>query len=144
MRAAEALERLIAMGNVAIDSHAEPRDEADASFLEDDKIALAICQAMLNTAIPIARWRLHVEIEEVDKKSKFAVTDFTICSVHTASLQSALVGFWLADAKVSITLWEQTANGADMKMGYQGHTKDQKFRRFFDQLKYWQVEPTVQ
>ncbi len=143
MRAAEALERLLMMATELMGIHPSQRP-VEAEQKEAEEVATAICTAMLNTAIPIARWRLHVEIEEVERKSKFSVTDFTICATHTASLQSALVGFWLADAKVSISLWEQKVNGAEMVMGYQGHTKDQKFRRFFDQLKYWQVEPTVQ
>lgn len=140
MRAIEALERLISIGR---DRH-DGKSMSDIPEEEQNEVAISICQAMVNTAIPIARFRVHVVIEDVGKKSKFDVSDYTICSANTNGLKAALYSLWSEDLTVDVSLWEQRPTGADMLAGYRGKTKDQKFRRFYSQIDYFQTEPTVQ
>lgn len=73
MRAIEALQRLVEIsskhtheGCMDIEDLAD--DEAEE--LKNDQVAVAIVQAMLNTAIPIARFRIHAEFVGTGKKNK--------------------------------------------------------------------------
>lgn len=144
MRAIEALERGIALSDELLDLHPSQRPENVGEQWENDKVAVSILQAMVNTAIPIARWRIHAELKNVHRTSKMGECDFTVCGTSIASVKAGIVGLMREDGEAYVTLWEQTAKGAEMMSGYQGLTSAQNFRNWFRQLDQFQVEPTVQ
>ena len=157
MQAIEALTRLITMA----DAHqlSDRQDMAsnsslmDAETIEqfnDDETAIAICQAMLNTAIPVARYRAFIEVEtEQPKRTKFQESvavknEFTVCSVDMPGIISGLQGVTHVPTNCKITVWEQRQTGADMISGYQGSTKSSGYRLFIKGLPELQTMPTVQ
>lgn len=145
MRAIEALERLLASADREINMRllqqgvgADLPDE-----LQRDMTAQSICQAMVNTAIPIARFRIHAEVSSPDaKKTKVGECDFTVCANSIQSVKAGVVALLKEDAQVYVTLWEQSAAGAEMLSGYQGASWSQGFRAWIKQLDHF--EPTIQ
>lgn len=124
----------------------EARKEA-----EDISVAAAICQAMLNTALPVARYRAFVEVDrDQPKRSKFQESvaprdEFTICGVTMDNIIAGLIGIHHVPTNVKVTVFEQRADGADMMCGYQGQTKGKaEWGRFIHQLKLLENKPTVQ
>lgn len=148
MQAVEALTRVIALADFMTAAPLEgaerlrPRTESDQ---EQDSIALAICQAMLNTAIPVARFRAHVSIEAVHSKtSRLGLCEFTISAINIDGIKASLITYMREDLTIHATLWEQRATGADMLSGYQGLTLRQAFREWIREIDQFQTEPTVQ
>jgi|SRR4051812_30667258 len=146
MRAIEALERLIKLGDYALGLHPSQRPEnEEGQEFESNKAAVAICQAMVNTAIPIARYRAHVEVEQVwDKGAKIGVSDFSICSQNMAGIQAGIAALGRDNLTVRVTLWNQRADGADMLSGYQGQSKSQNFRIWYRDIVSLEQLPTIQ
>lgn len=162
MQAVEALTILIRTGDEVASNrrYAAELPEADfptsadrdAQRNEAEQISLAstICQAMLNTALPVARFRAFIEVDnEQPKRSKFQESvavhqEFTVCSVDMSGIISGLWGVTHIPTNVKITVWEQRADGADMISGYQGQTKTMKYRQFLRGLKALETIPTVQ
>jgi hypothetical protein len=114
-------------------------------------LASAVGQAMLNTALPVAKYRAFVEIDpEQPKRSKFQESvavkyEFTICAVNMDGVISGLIGITGVPTNVKLTIWEQRANGADMLSGYQGQTKTGQYRKFLEGLRALEtVNLTVQ
>lgn len=143
MRAIEALERLIKMSDDLLGLHPSHRPENEDC--EDDKAAIAICQAMVNTAIPIARFRIHAEVRNPNpKKTKTGLCDFTVSGTTIQSVKAGILALKDEEAQGYVTLWEQHADTAEMLSGYQGTLKSQKFRLWLQQIEYYQTEPTVQ
>jgi hypothetical protein len=151
MQPVEALTRIIAMA----DAHTAARSELSIPLapqgeitevpneeLEQDKLAVSIAQAMLNTAIPVARFRCFVKIESGPMKDR----EYTICAVNIEDIATALYGLARTNIAVYITLWEQRATGADMLDSYQGKTRMSKgqFNRYLDELRRYAVTQTVQ
>lgn len=153
MQAVEALTILIRAGDekAAALRNAEQDPVISEEQSEELSIATAICQAMLNTALPVAKYRAFIEVEdEQPKRSKFqqsiAVShEFTVCSVNMAGIISGLKGVTQVPTNVKVTVWEQRANGADMISGYQGQTKGKPdWVRFLNGLLALESMPTVQ
>lgn len=149
MQAVEAMQRLIAMSDELLGLHPSQRPANENK--EQDEVAIAIIQAMLNTALPVARYRAFVEVDQDQpKRSKFqervAVRDeYTVCGVTMASLISGLVGITHVVTNVKVTVFEQRADGADMISGYQGQTKGKaEWARFLRGLTALESMPTVQ
>lgn len=144
MNGAEALTRLIGAAD-QLRSRIEDWKEQ-----EELQVASAVCQAMLNTMLPIARFRAHVEIDagqakRTPGKAKLAATsEFTACSVTMDGIRSSLTALSSVETNVRISIWEQRANGADMLSGFQGKTKTQQFRIFMEGLNALEALPTVQ
>lgn len=135
MQAVEALTRLIAIADRrGIDSDKELAERLkDSDEAAKDQLASSIAQAMLNTALPVARFRCFVQIESGKRKGR----EFTICAVNIEDIIAALGPLSTTATKVYINLWEQRATGADMLEGYQGWTRtatDKKMQMFLKSL----------
>lgn len=120
MQATEALTILIHHADQRI-KHVQsleqkPKDEEEYKSFET---AASICQAMLNTALPVARFRLFVRIENGKDDGR----EFTVCGVNIEDIIAAMVPYQNSARKLYVTLWEQRATGADMLEGFQGWTK---------------------
>lgn len=137
MRAAEALETLIAAADHYIKEEGGP---ADPAFKERLEVATAICQAMLNTAIPVARFRLHIDTRNTDAKSRIGDVDFTVSATSIPSLKHTLKPFIKEDAQIHCTLWNQYPDRAEMLTGYQGATMHQGFRNWVRSLDAFEYE----
>jgi hypothetical protein len=149
MNGAEALTNLIALADDAIKEDGVLIIGGGVQQLEDVKTAAAVCTAMLNTMMPIARWRAFVQIDEVITNLKKGGTDlkvqreeYTICSVSIAGIKNGLLSLAFDDLPVHVSLWEQKATGADMVSAYQGKTKAQQYRVFLRSLDHFEkAEP---
>lgn len=131
MQPVEALTRLIAAADRDINRVLIDEVEVGGDIPEDtqrDQTAIAIGQAMLNTTIPVARFRAHVTIDKIGPSSKMGLGDFTVCGVSIPCIKNGLIGLSHEANEVHVTLWEQKATGADMLSGYQGHSKSKNFR----------------
>lgn len=121
MQAVEALQTVLSM--------AEKLNTGRVSNTGDEDLALAILYSMLNTALPVSKYRAYVEIVgDQPKRSAFensiAVRDeFTICSVDMAGIVAGLKGLHHVPTHCRVTLFEQRETGADMLSGYTGLTK---------------------
>jgi hypothetical protein len=122
MQATEALTHLIALGDAMTAAPVEgtervrPRTEEEQ---ERDTLAISVCQAMLNTALPVARFRLFVRIENGKDDGR----EFTVCGVKIEDIIAAMTPYQNSARKLYVTLWEQRATGADMLEGFQGWTR---------------------
>lgn len=139
MQAVEGLTRLITLGDLYTkvrEELANPTPEEQAER-EQDQLAISICQAMLNTALPVAKYRVFVKIESGREKGR----EYTICAVSIEDIVAALYPLTQMIRSVYVTLWEQRATGADMLEGFQGPTRDRKgrFRSYLDMLKKYRV-----
>lgn len=131
MQPVEALTRLIQVTDLSIaeaKSQINMEDSIIASEVEQNEVAVAIGQAMLNTALPVARFRAHVTIDKIGPSSKMGLGDFTVCGVSIPCIKNGLIGLSHEANEVHITLWEQKSTGADMLSGYQGHSKSKNYR----------------
>lgn len=155
MQALEALTRLLSIADIHLVTERARRAELEEGGPELDEmdrkeVAVSICQAMLNTAIPVARYRAFVEVDDVQPKrtkvqAERAVRhEFTVCAVDMDGILSGLIGVTTVPTNVRLTIWEQRADGADMISGYQGQTKTMKYRQFLQGLKALETMPTVQ
>lgn len=149
MQAVEAMQRLIAMSDELLGLHPAQRPANEDK--EQDEVAIAIIQAMLNTALPVARYRAFVEVDrEQPKRSKFQDSvaprdEYTVCGVTMDNILAGLVGITHVPTNVKVSVFEQRADGADMISGYQGQTKGKsEWARFLNGLKALETMPTVQ
>lgn len=137
MRAVEAMTRVIELSAYTMGLHQSQRPENDPESDEykNDEAAVAIVTAMLNTAIPIARFRIHCEFVETAKKSSgIGNFDFTVCATSVPSLKASVKHLRREEGDVYISLWEQHPDRAEMLVGYQGPTQSQNFRNWLSQL----------
>lgn len=146
MQAVEALTRLIAMADLTVSNAGaciDPEDgSGEAENLKQDQLAISICQAMLNTAIPVARFRAHVQIEE--NAAKVPQGEFTVCAVNMVSIRAGLEVLMRHPLNIMVSVWEQRETGADMISAYQGLTKVQNFRIWVKGLDALETMPPVQ
>lgn len=119
MQATEAMTRVIAIADQMTQESSIPEGSEDAERLEQDKIAVAICQAMLNTALPVTRFRCFVRIESGKAKGR----EYTLCGVRIEDIVAALYPLTSRKTEVYVLLFEQRPTGADALDGYQGTTK---------------------
>lgn len=143
MQPVEALTVLIAVGDAALSNRSGTFPiTPDSEFVEDPlteaqekvKLSVAVCQAMLNTALPVARWRAFVQIESGKEKG----CEYTVSGVKIEDIISALYPLTLISRNIYVTLWEQRSTGADMIEGYQGSTRSmmkKSFRVYIDGLR---------
>lgn len=155
MQALEALTRLLSIADIHLTTERHRRVELEEGGPEMDEmdrkeVAVSICQAMLNTAIPVARYRAFVEIDDYQPKrtatqrDRAVLHEFTVCAVDMDGILSGLVGVTSLPTNVRLTIWEQRPDGADMISGYQGQTKTMKYRQFLQGLKALETMPLVQ
>lgn len=122
MQPVEAITRLIALA----DGMTAPPDGPTRNVLhteeeqQQNELAINVVQAMLNTALPVARFRCFVKIDSGSEEG----LEFTVCAVKIEEIACALRPLTKATRKVYVNLWEQRATGADMLAGYQGWTRN--------------------
>lgn len=138
MQAVEALQRLIGMADELMGLHPSQRPANEDN--SEDKIAVAVIQAMLNTALPVARFRCFVRIESGREKGR----EYTICGVHIEDIVTALYPLSRNNREVYILLFEQRSTGADALDGYQGNTTkgfkaDASFVAYLEGLRKYSV-----
>lgn len=144
MQAVEALTRLIKVTDLAIleaKNQINMEDSILASEVEQNEVAVAVGQAMLNTALPVARFRAHVTIDKIGPSSKLGLGDFTVCGTSISSIKNGLIGLSHEGVEVHVSLWEQKAAGANMLSGYQGHSKSRNFRLWLADIDAFEGTP---
>lgn len=134
MQVTEALQRVISVAISADDGRSIDPDNKD---YQDDQAAIAICQAILNTALPVARFRAFVQIDDIPGKQEGR--EYTVCAVSVPEIQQAVKYLAKVPLAVSVTLWEQKQAGAEMLSGYQGLTNPQ-YRKWVNSLIEFQDE----
>jgi hypothetical protein len=131
MQPTEAMQHLLSLADRVINL-GQARDEED-----NLKLSTAVITAMLNTALPIARYRAFVEVSKIYRKTSDLSTvegEFTICAVDIKALKSGLAALYSADVEVRVVIFEQRADGADMVEGFQGKTRSQNYRVWYRNL----------
>ena len=140
MQAIEALTRLISLG---LESAANITDEDES---HQALTAVGICQNIMAAAIPMARYRMSVEVdpEQTSKgpsrlKSEFSPypnSKFMICSPDIDGILSGISALTLCKTDVRITLWElMPGNVATMITGFQGKSMTLPYRRFLKDIR---------
>jgi hypothetical protein len=145
MHPAEALTLLIKQADnwVSLTKSTEQivqRTPEETNWLEELEIAISIGQAMLNTAIPVVRFRCFVQVDPISKKKTPVRDEFVITATNVAALRSGLVALRHYKVDVHVTLWEQRAQGADMLSGYQGPTKSERYESWLESLSMYEQE----
>lgn len=156
MQAVEALQTLI----LETDKRVAFRREVDPASIEEGgekhewyehtTLAVAVAQAMLNTAIPVARFRAFVEVDDEQPKRTAAereraiFAEFTICGTTINSIRSGLIGLSQVKTNCRVLIFEQRATGADMVTAFQGTSKTQQYRDFLKSLSGLEAPATVQ
>lgn len=131
MQAVEAMTILIALGDSALRLNSTHGDKTP-KYSDAEKqlqLAVSVAQAMLNTALPVARFRVFVKIESGQEEGR----EYTICSDKIEDVVAALAPLSAMSRKVYITLWEQRATGADMIEAFQSWTKTAAHKK----MKVW-------
>lgn len=121
MQPVEAITRVLALADGMT---APPGGETrNVSHTEEEQqqneLAISVCQAMLNTALPVARFRAFVKFDSGKEEG----LEFTVCATKIEEIVAALDPLTKSSRKVYVSLWEQRATGADMLAGYQGWTR---------------------
>ena len=117
MQPVEAITRLLAIADQQGQDLGGPVDPDTPAG--QDQLAVSITQAMLNTALPVARFRAFVRIESGGSSGH----EYTICATKIEEIVTALKPLTLFSTTVYVSLWEQKPMGADMLSGYQGKSK---------------------
>lgn len=150
MNGMEALTRLIYLSDIEIarkkDEIFDDRTAIDME-IQQDELAIAIATAILNNGLPIARFRLHVTVDEDQVTPKKLKTknmkvedilpvreEFTVCGVSIQAVRQGIMALSAIKANVQVTLWEQRATGADMVSGFQGSTKTIQYRSWLKEI----------
>lgn len=102
--------------------------------VENIEIAISTVQAMLNTALPIARFRCFVSVQAGKPPKGPIRDDYTVCSASMAGITAGLIGLAHTRVDVHATVWEQGALGAEMLSGYQGPSKVSRYRSWIESL----------
>lgn len=146
MQPVEALQRLIVLGDVELKQNSTyGTDQPDLSPNKEDlSTAVAVCQAMLNTALPVARFRCFVRFESGKENGR----EFTICSANIEDIVTALYPLTLMSRFIYVALWEQRADGASMLEGYQGNSRPgnihkNSLRKFLDSLRKYAMTAAI-
>ena len=138
MQAAEAIQCLIHDSD-QLRAQTE-RTEQNDDWFHRSELSVAVAQAMLNSMIPVARFRAFVEVDPIQPKrtahqDKTAICyEFTICGINIEAIRGGLLGLLNAPTNCRVLVFEQRATGADVVSGFQGETKTQKYRNFLHEL----------
>lgn len=139
MTSLEAIQSLIAVADVHMSLSRSMAELGDMSpeqreTIENIEVAISTVQAVLNTAMPVARFRCYVSVE-VGKKPRGPIRDdFTICAPTIEGITAGLIGLAQTRVDVHATLWEQRPLGAEMLSGYQGPSKVSRYRSWVESL----------
>lgn len=148
MQAAEAMTLLIQMADERHRDAQQGRLLIEEKDLEREKLAVAVSTAMLNSMIPVARYRAFVEVQLRARKSHpvgSVTSEFTVSATTMDGIKSGIAGVAINDMEIRIIIFEQTASGANMVSGFEGPTKSQRFRSWYGSLHQLETMPmTVQ
>lgn len=134
MQALEAMQRLVNIAQRFMSTMADAQSEEEQAQYEEAQPALDQITMMLETALPVARWRCHVEVDAVGKTRGKIHDEFTICAPSIHGILGGLMGLAAARTDVRITLWEQRVERADMLSGYQGPSKVSRYKTWLQSL----------
>jgi hypothetical protein len=127
----EALTRVISLADELLGLHPSQRPANEGDERLENETAIAACQAILNTGMPIARFRLHVDY--------LGKGEFTICAITISMLQDQLKNIKLGkNVELQATLWEQTPTGAHMLSGFRGMSRAANYRAWIKQIEEYQ------
>ena len=151
MQATEALTRLIAAAEARLNlNESRNTERVEQSDHEQQlELATAICQAMLNTAIPVARFRALIELQaDQPRRSKWedfiaAKQEFTISAVNMKGILGGLGAITNVPTGIRLSIWEQRQTGVDMVSGYEGQTKTAGYRQFLLGLAELEFRPDI-
>lgn len=131
MQAVEGLTILIGLADETLKLNSTYGTDAPVFSPSEERLQLAtsICQAMLHTALPVAKYRVFVKIESGRENGR----EYTICATSIEDIVAALYPLSRMRRQVYVTLWEQRATGADMLEGYQGSSD--KMRSYLDMMR---------
>ena len=139
MQALEAMQRLVNIGRIFVEHHVgadlgigltEEEKRAEEEVTEScDKI-----EQMLSLALPLARFRCHVEVDAQSRGRGRIKDEFTICSHSIHGIFGGLIGLSGVRTDVRVTLWEQSVEKAEMVSGYQGPSKAPRYRRWLQEI----------
>lgn len=145
MLASQALQRVLGLARVQLGENLI-MDQAPALSAEGEKDneAITLCEQILTVAVPIARFRCYVTVEQVNPKAKIGLGDFAISGIDIAAIKNGLIGLSMEYCNVYIQLWEHREEGKfDMLCGYQGQTKNLGFRNWLKDIdRHNQERPT--
>lgn len=143
MNSLEAMTRLIQLGVETLSLNHSLTEEGEGKELSEYEAqlqtAVAVCQAILNTAIPIARFRMHIALHE-------SMPDFTVSSPSTKAFIEILqlIREKRKNQLITASLWEQYATGAEMLHGFEGNTRADGFKHWIQQVKASEYGSQVQ
>ena len=137
MQPVDAFRRVIAAAQGAEDGRSI--DPSDPEHLKDRE-AISICQALMYSALPMARFECMVTVEGIGPGSKLGLGDYTACALTIAGVKNGLVGLSMEKVTVYVRLWERMQQGSEMLSGYQGDTKTLKFRNWLKDIDRWDAE----
>lgn len=153
MQAAEAITRLMVMSQQAVSDAEACIDiedgSAEAEELRLDQLALAVADAMLNSMLPVARFRAFVEVLDLSNKKHpvgNVTAEYTVCAVSMEGIKSGLSGVSINDMQIRAMVFEQTSTGAHPVPGggFQGFTKSSQYRLWYRSLSETTQDETVQ
>lgn len=108
--------------------------------IENVEVAISVVTAVLNTALPVARFRAFVQVDTTSKK-KAIRDEYTICAQSINGILAGLIGLQHVRVDVHASLWEQKPMGAEMLTGYQGPTRGMRYRSWIESLLMWEEKP---
>lgn len=122
----DALQRTVNMAKSSYDG----KSIGDEAEFQKEQQAIEKVELLLNTAVPIARFRMFVQVRSVGgappKKHKPVMMEpceFTVCSPTIAGLKMALEGLRRRPCDVFVSLFEQKEQSADYLTGYDGPSR---------------------
>lgn len=118
-------------------------DPEQRERVENIEVAISVVNAVLNTAMPIVRFRAFVQVDATSKK-KAIRDEYTICAQSINGILAGLIGLQQHKVDVHASLWEQKPLGAEMLTGYQGPTRGRRsqYRSWIESLLMWEEQPT--
>jgi hypothetical protein len=131
MQALEAMQRLVNISQSYADSF-EAGDESEEYTVT--KEAIEKIEQMLGLALPLARFRCHVEVDAESRGRGRIKDEFTICSPNIHGIFGGLIGLSSVRTEVRVTLWEQSIEKAEMVSGYQGPSKATRYKRWLQEM----------
>lgn len=132
MRALEALTRVIAHAEAELNLNStRGTDAVDQSESEKElEEAVELCKAILETALPLARYRVHVEFRPTfGDKGPY---EYTLCAVRLNDVVKALSNLRMAEIRVNV--WEHKTSSASLIFGFQGMVGSKPFKLFLSHL----------
>jgi hypothetical protein len=142
--ASQALQRVLGIARQNREDVGPPENDQEKTEFAHDEEAITLCEQILTVAVPIARFRCYVTVEQVSPKAKIGLGDYAISGIDIPAIKNGLIGLSMEFCNVYIQLWEHREEGKfDMLCGYQGQTKNLGFRNWLKDIdRHNQERPT--